>query len=310
MKRFIALLLSLLFIFLCGCEEEKPQNNNVSYVNLDDYTGIQRETKTNWFENETATGEKTTDSSKVTADDLPEGFPEIPEGTSNISIIRYSKENSKAGYRSDWIEVKFSAPEHSIIKFSQDLVSAGYKGGIKYIESEDGIYEYYGNGWHGGWQNGKHIISVLKSEKEYDGSYAITLHISECGESFYPELASSFPEFKGQSLTSGKYYEVLENGRTVKHDFDGSFHEKWQIIYAFEEAFMGVSLSQFEAYLSQLSNAGFVGQTVYYRLDGCSTRIYDGINSEKGLYVSIVYNENIQDMNVVFTNEGRNFGVS
>lgn len=307
-------MLSFLFLFLCACEDEKPKKDNVSYVNINDYTGIQRETKTAWFEEKTdagsVTGETVTSSSKATADDLPEGFPEIPEGTSNISIVRYGKEDSKSGYRSDWIEVKFSAPEHSIMKFSQDLVAAGYKGGIKYIESEDGVYEYYGIGWHGGWQNGKHIISIIKSEKEIDGSFALTLHITECGSSFYPELVNYFPEFKGQSLTSGKYYEVLSSGRTVKHDFDGQFHEKWQIIYAFEEAFTGVSMSQFESYLKTLENAGFVGQTVIYRLDGCSARIYDGINSEKGLYISIIYNENLQDLNVVFTNDGRNFGVN
>ena len=320
MKRFVALFIGMLLVFLCACEDEKPKNDNVSYVHINDYTGIPRETKTDWFEDETvgesanagetSTGEKATSSVKITADDLPDGFPEIPEGTSNISMVRYSKEESKAGYRSDWIEVKFSAPEHSIIKFSQDLIAAGYKGGIRYVETEDGIYEYYGNGWHGGWQNGKHIISVLKSEKEIDGSFALTLHIAECGRSVYPEFGQYFPEFNGQSLTNGKYYEVLSNGSTVKHEFDGSFHEKWQLIYAFEEAFMGVSTSQFDAYVKTLRDAGFVGQTVIYRLDGCSTKMFDGINSEKGLYISMIHNENIQNINVVFTNDGINFGVS
>lgn len=311
MKKFIALFISALLLFLCACDNEKPNNDYVSYVNVDDYTGIARETKADWFETEPDASGAVTEKSAITADELPDGFPSIPEGTSNISMIKYSKSESKAGYRSDWIEVKFSAPKHSIMKFSSDLIAAGYKGGIKFVESEDGVYEYYGRGWHGGWQNGKHIISVVGSQDEIDGSFALTLHITECGESFYPELVKLFPAFEWQSLTRGKYYEVPGNGRNnIKHDFDGSFHEKWEILYAYEEALIGVTRAEFESYIKKLKTAGFEGETFNYRLDGCSTLIYDGINTERNLYISMVFNENLQSVNVVFTNDGTSFGIS
>lgn len=309
MKRFIALLLCIPMIFLCACDNGgKP---NVSYVNVDEYTGIPRETKADWFEtkpvSEGATGEKTTESIQISKDELPEGFPSIPEGTSNISIIKYPAEKSTEGYRSDWIRFKFSAPKHSLMNFSTDLINAGYKGGIRFIESNISTYEYYPPDLYGGWQNGKHVISVVECEKEIDGSYAVTLDIVECGVSFYPELGQYFPVFEGYSMVPGVYKEVTSTGQLLNHEFDGAFHEKWQITYIKENAFVGVTRRQYDNYVNALENNGFVGEIFVYELDGCSTYIYDGINSEDELYISMIFNENLSTVDVVFTNDGSGF---
>ncbi len=310
MKRFIALLLCIPMIFLCACngDEVKP---NVSYVNVDEYTGIPRETKADWFEtkpaSEGATGEKTTSLIQITKDELPEGFPSIPEGTSNISMIKYSAAESKEGYRSDWIRFKFSAPKHSLVKFSNDLVDAGYKGGIKFTESSATSYEYYPPGVYGSWQNGKHIISIVDCENEIDGSYAVTLDIVECGVSFYPELGNYYPVIDSYSMIPGVYKEITSSGQLVKHEFDGAFHETWQITYMQGNPFVGVSRKQFDEYIKSLEKSGFTGEVLQYKLDGFSTYIFDGINTEKKVYISIIFNENLSTLEVLFTNNGANF---
>lgn len=314
MKRFIALLLCIPMVFLCACDDGKTVNPNVSYVNIDDYTGIPRETKADWFEtkpvSEGATGEKTTDLIQISRDELPEGFPSIPEGTSNISIVRHTAEESEEGYRSDWIRFKFSTPKHSLMKFSTDLVAAGYKGGIRFVESDISTYEYYPPDLYGGWQNGKHIISIVDCENEIDGSYAVTLDIVECGEVFYPELGQYFPAFDGYSVVPGDYKEITATGKVIDHAFDGAFHETWQITYIKDNAFVGVSRNQFDSYVKSLEKIGFAGEVYPYDLDGCSTYIYDAVDSKNKVYVSIIFNENISTLDVLYTNDGTNFSVS
>lgn len=316
MKKTVALLLCGVFVFLCSCNKEEkntePTTNNNQYVNVDDYTGIPRVTQTDWF-NETTT-KKGSQSVETTGTgvpavkaDLPEGFPDIPEGTSNISIIKYKPEDSEAGYRSDWIRLKFSAPMHSIIQFSNDLTAAGYKGSAKYVESHDGYYEYYVEGWQGGWQNGEHIIRIITWENEIDGSYAITMDIVECSETFYPELEQYFPAFEGYSIAPGRYYEILSDGTLKKDEFDGRFHQKWQIRYSYEESFTGVTRQEFEDYVEKMKSCGLEGEAYYYRLDGCSVYGYDGVDKEKDLYTSFFYNETLSTLEIVFTNDGTNF---
>ncbi|MBO5858274.1 MAG: hypothetical protein J6R20_00640 [Clostridia bacterium] len=311
MKRFIALLLCVPMIFLFGCDDGNTDNPNVSYVNVDEYTGIPRETKADWFETKPAedvTGEKTTSSVQISKEDLPEGFPSLPEGTSNISMIKYTAAQSREGYRSDWIRVKFSTPKHSLVAFSTDLAAAGYKGGLKFVESSQAGYEYYPPRLYGAWQNGKHVISIVECENEIDGSYAVTLDIVECVTSFYPELGNYFPVFNGYTAIPGKYQEITSSGSLLTHEFDGAFHEKWQITYIRENAFVGVTRRQYEEYIKALESDGFTGEMFQYKLDGCSTYIYDGINSQDKVYVSMIFNENLSTVDVVFTNDGTNFG--
>lgn len=312
MKKTIALLLCGVFLFLCACEDTS-KNEYVDYVNADDYTGIPRETQAEWFtekpeeDSSNQNAEQTTVSNLATVDDLPEDFPAIPEGTSNVSITKHKAEESKYGHCSDWIRVEFSAPMQGIMQFSSDLQNAGYKGGIKHLKSDTGVYEYYGESWQGGWQNGKHLIRVVSWLAEIDGSYNLTLDIIECQKTFPPELEQYFPAFDGYSLYSAKYYEVLDNGQTKKHEFDGQFHEKWQMVYAYEGSFTGTTRQQFESYIKELEKQGFVGGTMSYRLDTCSAYIYDGANSEKSLYVSIIYNETLSTIEILYTNDGTDF---
>lgn len=307
MKKLIAVMLCFAFIFLCACNKdgEEPTTDYREYVNLNDYTGIPRETKADWFEDKTVNQntQATEAGSPAVKSDLPEGFPAIPEGTSNISIKKYKAEDSDNRYQSDWVQVQFSAPMHSIYQFSRDLVSAGYKGNAIYISSQDGYYEYYSEGWHGAWRNDKHLIRIDSWFKEIDGSFGLTLDIVECVKGTYPELAALMPIFDGYTAASGIYCEILDDGNLVQHEFDGTFHKKWLVRYTQENAVVGVTREQFDDYIEELKAAGFVGEIYYVKIDGCEAYGFDCLRKEDGLFVSFILNETLSTMELVYANQ-------
>ena len=307
MKKLTALLLCFSFLFLCACGKDgnEPTTEDYrEYVNIDDYTGIPRETQTAWFSEETtAKNNSPSDGSTPAVEaDLPADFPAIPEGTSNISIKKYKAEESENGYESDWIRLEFSAPKQSIYQFSRDLVDAGYKGNAIYLVSHDGYYEYYKEGWQGAWQNGKHLIRINSWLNEIDGSYALTIDIVECVKKTYPELAKLLPVFEGCSSANGSYYEILDNGENIQHEFDGAFHNKWLIRYTHKNAYVGVTREEFENYVETLKAAGFVGEAYYYKLDGCETYGFDGLRKDDGLFVTFNFNETLSTMDLIYSN--------
>ncbi len=285
MKKFIALALCVSFIFLCSCsgKDGQPTTNNNNYVNAGEWTGIQREMVTDWFDGEV---------SGVTKEDLPDGFPAVPDDTSNVSIKKQTPEDTTAGYTSDWIELTFSVPRQGVYKFSDDLRKAGYKGTVHYLSS----------GWHGAWQNGKHLIRIANWENEYDGSYIITLHITECLKPTYPELEAKVPAFDGYTSTKGTYYEIL-NGNAIQHEFDGKFHSKWQIEYSRQGSIIGTNKEEFEAYADKLDKNGFAGvRSFYTTADDCVIYVYEGYNEKTGIFVAAYLNDSLTELEVRYTN--------
>lgn len=287
MKRIIALILCFTFIFLCSCsnKDDDVTTNYVNYVNEGEWSGIQREMVTDWFAGEVSGAVK---------EDLPEGFPAVPEETSNVSIKKHSSEDTGNGYTSDWLEVVFSAPRQSVNKFSDDLKKAGYKGTARYLASK---------GWQGAWQNGKNVIRIASWEYEYDGSYIITLHITECVKSSYPELEKIAPVFDGISPAKGTYYELRADGSAEKHDFDGMFHAEWQIEYSLNCSIVGVTKEDLEAYVAELKSNGYKGQQAFYSdSDECIIYFYEGVNEETGLFVAAYLNESLMTLEIRYTN--------
>lgn len=288
MRRIIALIVcAAIFAFLCSCsgKDNVMTTSPVNYINQDDWTGVQREMITDWFDGEV---------SGVIKEDLPEDFPAVPEETSNVSIKKNSPEDSNNSYPSDWIELVFSAPRHSINKFSDDLKKAGYKGTARFLSSQ---------GWQGAWQNGKNVIRIADWEYEYDGSYIITLHITECLKASYPELEKIVPVFDGATSSKGTYYELKHNGSAEMHDFDGMFHSEWQIEYSFNGAIVGTTKEAFEAYAEVLNANGFEGQKSFYiNEDDCMIYFYEGVNKETGLFVAAYYNDSLLSLEIRYTN--------
>lgn len=287
MKRVFAFSLCAVFILLCSCsdkETEPATTNNKNYVNAGDWTGIQREMVSDWFENEVH---------KVTKEDLPEGFPDVPDDTSNVSIKKQTPEDTTAGYVSDWIELTFSTPRQGVYKFSDDLRKAGYKGTAHYLSSQ---------GWQGAWQNGKHLIRIVSWEYEYDGSYIITMHITECLKSSYPELEAKAPVFDGFTSVKGTYYELI-NGKAKPHDFDGKFHAEWQIEYSLQGSIVGVTKEELERYADVLKQNGFDGLLSYYTTeDNCVIYVYEGYNKETDIFVAAYLNDSLNNLEIRYTN--------
>lgn len=287
MKRIFALILCAAFIFLCSCSDKKddiPTTNGANYVNAGEWTGIGREMVTDWFAGEV---------DGVVKEDLPDGFPAVPDETSNVSIKKFSPEDTSIGYTSDWIELTFSAPRQGVNKFSDDLRKAGYKGTARYLPTL---------GWQGSWQNGKHLVRIASWEYEYDGSYIITVHITECVKTSYPELEAIVPVFDGFAATKGSYYELI-NGGAKPHDFDGSFHAEWQIEYSMNGAIVGTNKDEFEAYADTLDKNGFDGQRSFYNsTDDCIIYVYEGYNKETGILVAAFLNESLMTLEIRYSN--------
>lgn len=288
MKRIIALILCAAFMFLCSCsgkDDNTTTTSFVNYVNQDEWSGIQREMVTDWFAGEV---------SGAVREDLPADFPAVPEETSNISIKKHSPEDTNNGYASDWIELVFSAPRHSMNKFADDLKKAGYAGTARFLSSK---------GWQGAWQNGKHVIRIADWEYEYDGSYIITLHVTECLKSYYPELKRIVPVFDGATASKGTYYEIKNNSTPEMHDFDGRFHAEWQIEYSFNGAIVGTTKEAFETYTEELDANGFEGMKSFYSdEDNCMIYFYEGINKETGVFVAAYFNDSLLSLEIRYTN--------
>lgn len=287
MKRIIALALCAAFIFLCSCSDKEynaPVTDSVNYVNGDEWTGIGREMVTDWFDGAV---------DGVTQNDLPADFPSVPDETSNISIKKRTPQDTAAGYTSDWIELVFSAPRQSVNKFSDDLRKAGYKGVARYLPV---------SGWQGAWQNGKHFVRIASWEYEYDGSYIITVHITECRKSTHPELEAVVPMFNGFSATEGSYFELI-NGGAKRHDFDGSFHAEWQLEYSGSGTIAGTNQDEFDSYVETLNKNGFIGQRSFYNsADECIVYVYEGYNKETGITVAAFLNESLMTLEIRYTN--------
>lgn len=287
MKRIIAFILCFTFIFLCSCsnKDDDVTTNHINYVNEGEWSGIQREMVTDWFAGEVSGAVK---------EDLPEGFPAVPEETSNISITKHSPEDTNNGYTSDWLEVVFSAPRQSVNKFSDDLKKAGYTGTARFLASQ---------GWQGAWQNGKNVIRIASWEYEYDGSYIITLHITDCLKPSYPELEAIVPVFDGATSSKGTYYELRHDGSALKHDFDGMFHAEWQIEYSLNGSIVGTTKDAFEEYTEKLDANGFEGQKSFYSTtDDCIVYFYEGVNEETDLFVAAYLNESLMTLEIRYTN--------
>lgn len=287
MKRFIALTLCASFLCLCACsgKDDNGTTKNVEYINAGDWSGVQREMVTDWFSGEV---------SGVAAEDLPDDFPAVPDETSNVSIKKHSPEDSGIGYASDWIEIVFSAPMHSVYNFADDLKRAGYAGTARYLET---------NGWQGAWQNGKNFIRIADWENEYDGSYIITLHVTDCLKASYPELEAIVPVFDGVTSAKGTYYEIKHDGSAEKHDFDGMFHAEWQIEYSLNGSIAGTTKEAFEAYAQELELNGFEGQNSFYSDNNeCLIYFYEGINKETGILVAAYFNESLMTLEIRYTN--------
>lgn len=299
MKKITAVLLCFSFLFLFACSNDKQ--DNVKYVNADNPSSIGKEFATSWNDftlpaADVSSGE--TQPNVSAAELLPENFPEIPEGVSDLSIVKkpYSKDS---GYPSEYVELKFICKYMNLVTFSQSLKDKGYKGGIK--EITDGTY--YPTGIHGAWQDGKYLIRIVGTQAIVDGSQEVTMHIVPCVDMFPSELAALSSSFDGFCGAEPYYYEYVD-GEPYLRDYTGGFHAKWMFAFKGDCSYVGVTREDFENYFTVLESKGYeIGTVEPGTLDGCTTFLGEAMSGDESLYVMLLYNETLATLDIYYTND-------
>ena len=289
MKKTIALLLALSTIFLCSCSDKDENIETTATEQTSAVTNISETTKNNNVEY----------INKWDIDRLPDDFPEPPSGAYNLEY-EYNQANDI--YASDFVRIQFTCPENEIYRFTNDFIKAGYIGGAKKIEEPA---SYFKPGFNGCWQNGKNLIRISASQYEENGDLSILIDITECKDNFPMVLTSVFPKFNGYSKNSGLYNEYDENRNRLNNEFIGSLNAKsWSWDFGFENAFIGVTLEEVEAYVNDLTNAEFAGKSITSVTDGCTVISYDLVKETNGKTygVFIAYNQILKTMDIVYTN--------
>ena len=294
MKKFIALVLSLTTLFLCSCSQNS-ENSEETTVSATSTTAAEETTKA-----VVATNNDTEYVTEWNYDLLPEDFPPPPSNTHNVE---YEHGTANEEYSSDWIRIQFSCPENEIYRFTNEFIKAGYTGGAKKIASPS---SYYQPGFNGYWQNGKNYIRIAASQYSNNGEITVLVDIAECRDNFPQVLTSIFPKFNGFTKNQGLYNEYDENRNRTGNEFIGSLNaESWSWDFGFENAFVGVSENEVDAYVDELINAEFSGLSATNITDGCTVVTYDLIKEtgDTTYGVFIAYNQILKTMDIVYTND-------
>ena len=235
-------------------------------------------------------------------DKLPEDFPDPPEGAHSLSVSTGSASDSGAGYRSDWVRLKFTCHEKNLLLFSSKLNQNGYVGKAKYLSSTS----YFRSGYNGNWQNGDNLVRINSSVLNDDGEFVIELDVLKCVDNFPAALEEIFPKFNGYSRNAGYYYGYNGIDEFVTDKFNGNLNETehWYWDFGFENAFVGVTLEEFEGYVNDLIEAEFSGKLSDSTADGCSVTSADLVK-ETGDQIYgcfMLYNRSLQTLDIVYTN--------
>lgn len=299
MKKITALFLCFSFLFLFACGNDNQ--DNIRYVNADNPSSIEKNFASSWDDYAIPTENASTDTVQPdisAAELLPENFPEIPEGVSDLTIKKKPYSES-TGYPTEYVELSFICDYTALVIFSQSLKDIGYKGGIK--EIADG--SYYPTGIHGAWQDGEYLIRIVGTEAIVDGSHDVTMHIVPCQNMFPAELAALSSAFDGYCGAEPYYYEYV-NDEAVLRDFEGSFHAKWMISFNGDCSYVGVTRDDFENYFSVLEAKGFtIGTVETGTLDTCNTFLGEAISGDESIYVMLLFNETLATLDIYYTND-------
>ncbi len=283
MKRFIALSLVLSLLFLCACSKDKNADTTTTQAAQ---TTTLKEEKNDLPEYVTGWG----------SDLLPADFPAPPAKTYDVSVKNIPAESKLAGICKDITRLIFTCPETEFYNFSNKLVAKGFYGGMKNIV--DGTL--YSDGFAGGWKNDEYIIVIIESRYEDNGDLKICLDVTENTSSFPEALKAYFPEFAFPARTGGTYIGYnTEDDQT--NDFNGNFeHMYWQWHFRFDNAFTGVSMNDFNAYIDALEEAEFSGEMGSSTVDGCTVINADIVKDSFAIILS--YNQILRRLDIVYTN--------
>ncbi len=280
MRKLIALFISASMLFLCACSGQSEK--------IEETTTPVTETTIKY-------------STDWRSAPLPDNFPSPPEKMHDFYFSTGKGNESGAGYRSDWVRLVFTCPESEFYLFSNKFSENGYIGGFKDIPKDA---TYYPVGFNGSWQDGEHLVHINKAIEKENDEITFTIDICECTDNFPEELTAIFPKFDGYSRNGGKYGYLEADGTISETYSKDSNKEKWYWDFGFRDAFVGVTLEEFEAYLQTLVEAYFAGESSAHYVDGC-TVVSASLVKEVGedVYgVFMVYNQVTKTLDIFYTN--------
>ena len=288
LKKIISAILVSVFIFLLGSCSGKNGDSESTSVS----------------ESETKTINYISDWGSAV---VPDDFPAPPSKAHAFSVSNGKADEAGKGYRSDWTRLTFTCPEQEIYGFSNQLSQNGYIGGMRKMKNPT----YYSEGFNGNWQNGKTFVRIVSSEDIGGGETKFVIDFFDCTDNFPDALTEYFPKFNGYTKSGGYYYGYTSSDNIETETFSGSFHPvHWNWDFGFENAFVGVSQSEFEDYVSTLADSGFSGQYINSVLDGCSVISVDMVkyvsnNESYGAFM--LYNQILKTFDIVYTNNIADF---
>lgn len=290
MKKTIAFLLALSIIFLCACSKNDGTDEETTTAAPETTVGAEATTSN---EETTAQPEYV---SEWGSDLLPANFPAPPANTYDVTIFDIPASEKYSGACHDITRIIFSCPENEFYNFCNSLSGNGFFGGMKNITNGT----VYSDGFAGGWKCDEYIIVIVLTEYEDNGDLKICLDLSENVSAFPEALKEYFPEFAFPARTGGKYYGY-NTVDEVTNIYNGKFeHIYWQWQFRFDNAFTGVSMSDFQNYIEMLEDAGFNGEMESSVVDGCTVINADIVKDD--FAILLTFNQVLKRLDIIYTN--------
>ncbi len=283
-------MLAASLIFLCACEKSDDNTPSESAAETTESTTLHDKAFSEWG-----------------TDLLPENFPAPPKGANSLTVQTGTPSADGKGYRSDWVRLTFSCLEKDYLEFAAEFFKLGYNGRTKYLSGTS----YFPNGYNGSWHDGKTLVTVINSKLNDKGEFVFQIDVMDCVDNFPSAIEEIFPKFEGYSRNKGYYYGYngIDEFVTDKFvSFDQSEHWFWD--FGFENAFVGVTLEQFETYIDKLVEAGFSGNLSDASLDTCSVTsadLFKEVGADEMYGCFMLYNRSLQTLDIVYTNHVERF---
>lgn len=289
MKKICAIILIFSMLFLCACSS----GGTGQIITPATTSSAEKVIITEWG-----------------TDLIPEDFPPPPQGTYNFEYAQGNHETDVSDYVSDWVRIRFTCPTNALSEFTNSFLDSNYKGGSKTVT--DGT-QYYRNGLHGYWCDGKKIVKVNSSNSVIDNKTllsetTVTIDIVPVKKGLPETLLQYFPDFDGYLVGNGVYCGHDASLEFISDDCSKGLSPYWHWEFLGTKGcgncFVNVSQDDFENYCDLLGEARFSGPISTAILDGFNVTMVDVIkdidNTTYGVY--IIYNHSLMTLDVAFTN--------
>lgn len=269
MKRLTAALLAATMLFLCACTGSET-NGGTSGASQTAATLPQKES--------------------VAADEgwnaslLPVPFAREPQGCKTLSTAVIEPSVFKSPYTCAATRIQLRCLPEQMNSFSDEMISLGYIGGISFYKNND----IYGDSVIGHWTNDEYFATIYESEKTTvpkDGmEYTLTLDVVKCENTIPEILTMAFPGIEtAWTRNAGDYTGMNDYGVESAKPDETLSDSHWAWNFKGGDAFVGVTKTEYEKYLYDLTVRGF---------DGYSEKENDGTGMVEYFSAEYEYGEN------------------